>query len=75
MIKYDMSFNIQGPPKTIAEQQIIVQRIDSIDCKIGYEYNFLLKIRALKQGLMQDLLTGKKEVVPDPEDYKEVTCV
>lgn len=34
----------------------------------------LNKYQKLKQGLMQDLLIGKKEVVTDPEDYKEVAC-
>jgi len=26
-------------------------------------------MKKLKQGLMQDLLTGKKEVTPDPEAF------
>ena len=54
------------------EQKIIVNKIDSIDNKIRYEYNYLCKIKVLKTGLMQDLLTGKKEVTPDSEDYKDL---
>ena len=35
----------------------------------------LNKYETLKQGLMQDLLTGKVEVSPDPQDeeYQEVS--
>lgn len=56
------------------EQNVISKKILSIANKIKNENVYLNKNKKLKQGLMQDLLTGKKEVVSDPEDYKEVTC-
>ena len=37
---------------------------------IANEQQFLDKEKEIKQGLMQDLLTGKKEVTPNPEDFK-----
>ena len=37
--------------------------------KIDMEFRVLEKMATIKQGLMQDLLTGKKEVTPDPEDF------
>jgi len=53
------------------EQKIISSRINSVIEKIQTEQKQLSKLQKLKQGLMQDLLTGKKEVEPDKEDYDE----
>jgi len=44
------------------EQTLIIDRINSIDKKIEQELDYLLKHKNIKQGLMQDLLTGKKPV-------------
>ncbi|MDD5581389.1 MAG: restriction endonuclease subunit S [Methylobacter sp.] len=44
------------------EQRLITQKIESIDKKIQIEQNTLNKYQKLKQGLMQDLLTGKVTV-------------
>lgn len=49
-------------PQEIAEQQIIFEKIDAIDSKIFGEEKILFKLEQQKQGLMHDLLTGKKRV-------------
>lgn len=54
------------------EQTEIAKRLISIDNHTQNEESFLAKYQKIKSGLMQDLLTGKKEVTPDPEDYKEM---
>jgi len=59
-------------PKNENEQNFISEKITSLASKIEYELEFLDKYQKIKSGLMQDLLTGKKEVTPDPEDYKEM---
>ncbi|MBN2801883.1 MAG: restriction endonuclease subunit S [Deltaproteobacteria bacterium] len=59
-------------PTNINEQKEIAKRLRSIDRHIQNEEIAKLKYQKLKSGLMQDLLTGKKEVTPDPEDYKEM---
>lgn len=51
------------------EQDIAVDKINAIQKLLLNEKNFSLKTMELKQALMQDLLTGKKDVTPDPEDY------
>lgn len=53
---------------TYPEQVEIAKKICSLDLKAEIEQNFLSKTKLVKQALMQDLLTGKKEVTPDPED-------
>jgi len=57
------------PPKN--EQKVISNKLATLDKKIETEQKQLSKLQKLKQGLMQDLLTGKKEVEPDKEDYDE----
>lgn len=56
----------------LPEQNEISRRIDSVWGKIKSEELSLSKYQKLKSGLMQDLLTGKKEATPDPEDYEEM---
>jgi type I restriction enzyme S subunit len=41
------------------EQERIVQRIASLEAKIESSTTHLAKLRQQKQGLMQDLLTGR----------------
>lgn len=53
------------------EQAEIAKRLRSNDKHTQIEEYYLNKYQKLKSGLMQDLLTGKKEVTPDPEDYKD----
>ena len=53
----------------LKEQEIIGNRLNTASIKIKCEQKYLSKNQKLKQALMQDLLTGKKEVTPDPEDF------
>ena len=46
----------------VTEQQLIVDRLGSINEKLNTEMAFQGKLRVLKTGLMQDLLTGKVRV-------------
>lgn len=55
-------------PKDIVEQLEIVKRLKSIDTKIQSEEKYLQKLQQLKLGLMNDLLTGKKEVKAEEEN-------
>lgn len=55
-------------PKLLDEQTAISAKLKSINDLLGKEDRQLRKIVKLKQGLMQDLLTGKVEVTPDPQD-------
>jgi len=53
----------------VTEQQLIVDRLGSINEKLNTEMAFQGKLRVLKTGLMQDLLTGKVPVKADePEE-------
>lgn len=49
-------------PKDMEEQRQIVDRLDSHENAIVSEIRMLEKLRALKSGLMHDLLTGKVRV-------------
>ncbi len=51
------------------EQKEVSKRLLILNSKLKIEQTALSKYQKLKQGLMQDLLTGKKEVIPDPEDF------
>ena len=44
------------------EQQKIAERLKAIDNKLQTEQTYLLKMQSLKKGLMEDLLSGKKQV-------------
>lgn len=51
-----------------SEQTEISKRLNNIDSKIESEQNYLSKLNSLKQGLMQDLLTGRVRVkVSEPQ--------
>ncbi|CAM2787927.1 restriction endonuclease subunit S [Salinicoccus roseus] len=54
------SFLIQVPP--IEEQKEICKRISSLDTKIQIEQQQIQKLSKIKNGLMQQLLTGKVRV-------------
>jgi type I restriction enzyme, S subunit len=49
-------------PQKISEQEAIVKIVDSHDTRIRKEEAYLSKLKLQKQGLMQDLLTGKVRV-------------
>ena len=59
----------------LPEQKMITNRISKADEYLLKTKNELIKYEKLKQGLMQDLLTSKVEVTPDPQDkeYQEVS--
>lgn len=61
-----------GLPKYLDEQREIVKRIDTIDSKIQAETSMVEKYRKQKNGLMSDLLTGKKPVQVDEEEAAHV---
>ena len=48
------------PPKP--EQQLITERLKSIDNKLQTEQTYLQKMQSIKKGLMEDLLSGRKRV-------------
>ncbi len=54
------------PP--LKEQKIIVSEIESIEQALSVGFRELNKLRLLKTGLMQDLLTGKRRVTPLLDD-------
>lgn len=47
---------------SLEEQQKIAERLKAIDNKLQTEQTYLQKIQSLKKGLMEDLLSGKKQV-------------
>lgn len=51
---------LRFPP--LAEQILIAKRLEAIDKKIETEQSYLDKTQKIKQGLMQDLLTGNVPV-------------
>jgi type I restriction enzyme S subunit len=55
-------------PSDIEEQKAIADSLESIDKRELAERSTLSKTILLKHGLMQNLLTGKVSVVPDPQD-------
>lgn len=54
--------NFLVPKPDLTEQKIIAETLLSIQNKISYEQQFLLKLQQIKSGLMADLLSGKKLV-------------
>ncbi len=54
------------------EQNSISKILTQIKSNLATEVGYYKKLIKQKQGLMQDLLTGKKEVVPDQGDFKEL---
>lgn len=56
-------------PKDIQEQQAIAQILSDMDAEIEALEQQLQKTQALKQGMMQELLTGKIRLVSE-HDYK-----
>ncbi|MCU4974865.1 restriction endonuclease subunit S [Halobacteria archaeon AArc-m2/3/4] len=52
-------------PVNLEEQKIIAERLDKISEKLDEERSYLHNLQELKDGLMQDLLTGKVRVNTD----------
>lgn len=59
-------------PSRLAEQHLISRVLTSIDLLLDRSRRPLSKYQSLRRGLMQDLLTGRVRVTPDPEDYDDV---
>ena len=55
------------------EQKEIVRRCEAAEDGIASTFDQLAKMRALKRGLMQDLLTGNRRVTPLLEQREAVT--
>jgi type I restriction enzyme S subunit len=51
-----------------AEQARIVDRVTSFEAAVATEATTLRKLRLLKRGLMDDLLTGRVRVIIDGEE-------
>jgi type I restriction enzyme S subunit len=64
-------FEIPLPP-TLAEQERIAGALSSIDTLIGALNEQIEKKRHIKQGTMQQLLTGKKRLAGFSGEWKEV---
>lgn len=60
-------------PKDIQEQQAIAQILSDMDAEIEALEQQLQKIQALKQGMMQELLTGKIRLVKPATQEKTET--
>lgn len=45
------------------EQHLITERLKAIDNKLQTEQTYLQKMQMVKKGLMEDLLSGKKQVL------------
>lgn len=56
----------------LAEQKLIVDRLNGIETKIQTEQKALAKYQQLKAGLMQDLLTGRVEVKVNKKEELEI---
>ncbi|MBZ0122126.1 MAG: restriction endonuclease subunit S [Sandaracinaceae bacterium] len=50
------------PAPEIHEQERILERLSALDCRREAEQSELAKLQLLKQGLMEDLLTGRVRV-------------
>jgi hypothetical protein len=59
--------NILISELAIDKQKEITTRLEVINKKIGSELNYLSKQQQIKAGLMNDLLSGKKQVVINKE--------
>lgn len=49
-------------PDDCLEQDVIAELLSESDARIGCEESYLSKLRGIKKGLMQDLLTGRVRV-------------
>ena len=58
-------------PPTIAEQKTIAEALSEMDSDIAALENKLTKYRQVKQGMMQQLLTGKIRLKNDVEDLRQ----
>ena len=60
-------------PKDIAEQRAIAEALSDVDSLIAAMDKKIAKKRLLKQGAMQQLLTGKKRLPGFTDEWEEIT--
>lgn len=63
------SIPLQTPP--IAEQEYIAEALSDVDSMISSLEKLIIKKKAIKQGAMQELLTGKKRLPGFTGEWKE----
>jgi len=61
-----------GMPPTRAEQKAIASALSDADALIDSLEQMLTKKRQIKQGAMQELLTGQRRLLPGAEAWREV---
>ena len=54
--------NLKVPKPPIAEQVAIEARISAMDSRLAVEAEYVAKLKLLKSGLLDDLLTGRVRV-------------
>ena len=64
---YDFLYIPTAFPKDIFEQNLIIERLNSINQKLQTEQTYLHKLQQIKAGLMADLLSRKKKVDVDED--------
>jgi len=64
---YDFLYIPTAYPKDLFEQNLIIERLNSMNQKLQTEQTYLHKLQQIKAGLMADLLSGKKSVTVDEE--------
>lgn len=60
-------------PSDLKEQRSIAEKLNCHDAATDQESERLAKLRALKTALIQDLLTGKRRVMPLPNDPEVIS--
>lgn len=66
------SYQIPVPP--LAEQKAIAEALSEVDALIAAQEELIEKKRAIKQGAMQELLTGKKRLVGFKNSESSCLC-
>lgn len=72
-VRRDMIANMIIPLPSISEQERIAEALSDVDELIFSLEKMIAKRKAVKQGAMQELLTGKKRLPGFTEEWKEHT--
>jgi type I restriction enzyme S subunit len=67
----DFLGKVQVPLPSVSEQRQIAAMMDAFHVRVKDEETELVKLLALKQGLMDDLLAGRVRVATRDEDKEE----
>jgi len=70
-VRMNMISDMLIPVPKVSEQLKIIEALDKIDDFIKSEYEELNKLRSLKTGLMQDLLSGRVRVKVSESEFSE----